>query len=145
MEAQTTGLKIKAAFIKASRSLWNALPLVLGTTALVSILTAVLPKSFYLKLFNRYSVLDSLIGALLGSISAGSPITSYIIGGELSKQGVSFIAITSFLVAWVTVGIIQLPAESAILGKKFALLRNFSAFILSILVAVATILLLKII
>jgi len=45
-------------------------------------------------------------------------------------------------VAWVTVGVIQLPVESATLGKKFALSRNITAFVLSVMVAVITILIL---
>jgi len=61
------------------------------------------------------------------------------------KQGVGLIAVTAFLVSWVTVGLIQFPAESTILGKKFAILRNISAFILSIIVAIITILILGVI
>jgi len=75
----------------------------------------------------------------MGSISAGNPVTSYIIGGELVKENVSLIAITSFIVAWVTVGIIQLPAEAAILGQRFACTRNALGFILSILISIATV------
>ena len=82
---------------------------------------------------------DGLIGSVFGSISAGNPITSYIIGAELLKEGVGLFAVTAFLVAWVTVGIIQLPAEAAILGKKFALTRNLISFILAILVSLATV------
>ena len=82
---------------------------------------------------------DTLIGAMSGSISAGNPIVSYMIGGELFKQQVSLLAITSFMVAWVTVGVIQLPAEALILGRRFALARNIISFILSILVSIATV------
>ncbi|MGV7222740.1 MAG: hypothetical protein ACQ9MH_14585 [Nitrospinales bacterium] len=31
---------------------------------------------------------------------------------------------TSFLVAWVTVGIIQFPPEATLLGRRFACFRN---------------------
>ena len=66
-------------------------------------------------------------------------MTSYVLGGELFKQGVSLVAVTAFLVAWVTVGLVQLPAESMILGKRFAITRNITAFILSIIVAIITV------
>ena len=85
------------------------------------------------------------IGSFIGSISAGNPITSYIFGGELLSQGISLLAVTAFIVAWVTVGFIQLPAESIILGRKFAILRNLSAFVLAIVVAVITVLILGVI
>jgi hypothetical protein len=48
--------------------------------------------------------------------------------------------VTAFLVAWVTVGIIQLPAEIMMLGKRFAITRNILSFIFSILVAIMTVL-----
>ena len=74
----------------------------------------------------------------MGSILAGNPITSYIIGGELLAQGISMTAVTAFLVAWVTVGMVQLPAESILLGKRFAVTRNIAAFVFSVIVAILT-------
>jgi len=134
----------KQSAYKAAKGLWMAFPMILGTILLISLISTLVPKSFYISLFMKNSFLDSFIGSLVGSISAGNPITSYIFGGEMLKQGVGLIAVTAFLVSWVTVGIIQLPAESAILGKKFAILRNISAFILSIIVAILTVLILEV-
>jgi len=64
-------------------------------------------------------------------------LTSYIIGGELLKNGVSLVAVLAFIVSWVTVGTVQLPAESLMLGRKFALLRNGISLIMAIAIAVA--------
>jgi uncharacterized membrane protein YraQ (UPF0718 family) len=64
---------------------------------------------------------------------------SYIIGGELLKDGVSLFAVTAFIVTWVTVGLLQLPAEAAILGRQFAIFRNILSFILAILVSIVTV------
>jgi uncharacterized membrane protein YraQ (UPF0718 family) len=136
---------MKKSIIKASISLAKVLPLILGTILLISLLTTIVPESFYTKFFNKNIIFDSFIGGIIGSISAGTPIISYILGGEMLKQGISLIAVTAFLVAWVTVGFIQLPAESITLGKKFAILRNLSAFALSIIVAFATVLILNLV
>lgn len=133
---------IKEAIAKAGKGLLRALPMILGTILLISLISVLISKSFYTTIFSKNMFLNSFIGSLIGSISAGNPITSYIFGGELLKQGISLLAVTAFLVAWVTVGIIQLPAESAILGKKFALLRNITAIFLAIIVAILTVLLL---
>ncbi len=133
---------VKQSARKSIRGLWMAFPMILGTILLISLISVVVPKSFYISVFSKNSFLDSLVGSLIGSISAGSPMVSYIAGGEMLSQGVGLIAVTAFLVSWVTVGLIQLPAESTILGKKFALLRNLSAFIFSIVVAIITVLLL---
>jgi len=137
--------KMKKSIIKASKSLARVSPLILGTILLISLLTTVVPESFYTRFFNKNIIFDSFIGGIIGSISAGTPIISYILGGEMLKQGISLIAVTAFLVAWVTVGLIQLPAESIILGKRFAIWRNLSAFALSIIVAFSTILILNLV
>jgi uncharacterized membrane protein YraQ (UPF0718 family) len=89
--------------------------------------------------FKGNIISDTLLGAIFGSISAGNAVTSYIIGGELLKEGISLFAVAAFIVAWVTVGVVQFPAEAAILGKRFALLRNLLSFILSIAVAIVTV------
>jgi uncharacterized membrane protein YraQ (UPF0718 family) len=128
---------------KAAKGLWNTSPMILGTILLISLISVIIPKSIYIIIFSKNSFLDSFIGSIVGSISAGTPITSYIFGGEILEQGVSLIAVTAFLVSWVTVGMIQLPAESAILGKKFTLLRNSVAFLFSIIVAILTVLVLE--
>jgi len=135
--------KVQEAVVKSARALFRMFPVILGTILIVSLISVLIPKSFYLKVFTGNSFFDPLIGSLIGSVSAGTPLVSYILGGELLAQGVSFLAVTAFLVAWVTVGIIQLPAEMMILGKKFALLRNLISFLLAIVVAILVILLLE--
>ena len=125
----------KLSFIKSAKSLWNMLPFLFGIVLLISLITSLIPSSFYLHLFKNNVFLDSIIGAILGSVSAGNPIISYVIGGELLKSGISLIAVTAFLVSWITVGIIQIPLEISYFGKKFSLFRNLFAFILSIFVA----------
>ena len=136
---------MKQSAIKAAKSIWNSLPLIIGTVLLVSLFSTIIPEHFILLIFKNNFILDSLIGSFLGSVFAGNPLVSYIFAGELLKQGISLIAVTAFIVSWVTVGIIQIPAESVILGKKFTLLRNLSAFIFAIIVAIITILILTII
>ena len=130
--------KLKEALIKSAKSLYQTLPILIGAILLVSLANALIPKTFYSTVFRNNIFLDPFIGSAIGSILAGSPITSYIIGGELLKQGISLVAVTAFLVAWVTVGMVQLPAESVMLGKKFAVVRNITAFLFSIIVAIIT-------
>ena len=136
---------MKESVFKATKGLWNSSPMIIGTILLISLISAMVPKSFYTSVFSKNSLIDSLIGSTIGSISAGNPITSYIFGGEMLAQGVGLIAVTAFLVSWVTVGLIQFPAGATILGKRFSLLRNLTAFALAIIVAIITILILGVI
>ena len=131
-------MKLKEAFGKAAKTMGTAIPMILGILILISLFNTLVPVSSYRLLF-RGTVFDPVIGALLGSVVAGNPVTSYLISGDLLKQGISLMTVTAFLTAWVTVGVIQLPAEIQFLGKKFAVARNLSAFVLSLVVAAATV------
>jgi len=82
---------------------------------------------------------DGLLGATIGSVSIGNPLISYALGGELLDQGLSLVTVTALLVSWVTVGILQLPAEIQALGPRFALIRNGLSFLFALVIAFLTI------
>jgi uncharacterized membrane protein YraQ (UPF0718 family) len=129
----------KQAFSQTMRAFKKSLPILLGVLMLLALADALIPKEAYKLIFTGNELFDPLMGAVAGSIAGGNPITSYILGGELRQQGVSMLAVTAFLVAWVTVGIIQLPAEALMLGRRFAIMRNAVSFVLSIGIAVLTV------
>ena len=126
-------------FYRALKSFSTALPMLLGVILLMGLFRTFVSKKMISSVFTGEMLYDTLLGTIIGSISAGNPITSYIIGGELLKNGVSLFAVTAFIVAWVTVGIVQFPAEAGILGKRFAITRNTLSFILAIVVSIATV------
>jgi len=132
-------LKIKKSFLKSLNSFKQILPMLFGVILLLGILIEAIPKSFYLSFFRGNAITDPVFGAVLGSISAGSPVTSYIIGGQLLKQGVSLIAVAAFMITWVNVGFIQLSIEAKYFGKRFAISRIFLSFITSLVVAFLTV------
>ena len=131
---------LKLAFVKTARSFTRSLPILLGVFMLLSLAATLIPKGLYGRIFTGNQIFDPLIGALVGSVAGGNPVTSYIIGGELRLQGISMLAITAFIVAWVTVGIIQLPAEALMLGRRFALVRNVVSFFSAVMIAILTVL-----
>ena len=135
---------VAASFYKALKSFGVMLPVLLGVILLLGLFKIYVSPQLISSVFTGELFRDTVSGSVIGSISAGSPITSYIIGGELLKEGVSLFAVTAFIAAWVTVGVIQLPAEASILGKQFALTRNVLSFIFAILVAIATVVTLRI-
>jgi len=132
-------------FYKAIKSFATMLPVLLGVILLIGLFKIYVPPSVISTVFTGELFRDTFLGSMIGSISAGNPITSYLIGGELLQEGVSLFAVTAFITAWVTVGVIQLPAEASTLGKRFALLRNALSFLFSLIVAVATVLTLQVI
>ncbi len=137
---EKTKKRIAISFYKTIRGFGTMLPMLLGIILLLGLFKVYITPKMIASVFTDKPLHDTLLGALIGSISTGNPITSYIIGGGLIDDGVSLFAVTSFILAWVTVGVAQLPAEAAILGKRFALTRNGLSFILAILVAMTTVL-----
>jgi len=97
------------------------------------------PEEISAGLFGHGDIPDAVLGAAIGSIAAGHPLARYLLSGELLSGGVGLIAVTAMLVTWVTVGIVQLPAEALMLGTRFAVYRNFISFCLAIIIALLTV------
>jgi len=127
----------------AARQFINLLPILIGVVLLIGLFNAFVSEELLTSIFSGNVAMDTLWGACFGSIFAGNPINSYVIGGELLKYGISLFAVTAFIVTWVTVGLVQLPAEIAAFGKRFALLRNGLSFLLAIPIAIVTVLVLN--
>ncbi|MCK5286037.1 MAG: hypothetical protein KAJ58_02310 [Candidatus Pacebacteria bacterium] len=134
---------LKKAVFKTIQSFKISLPIIIGVLLLVNLIN-VHAKDYYMKLFTGNLMWDSLIGTLAGSISLGIPLTSYVIGGELLKEGISLIAITAFILSWTTVGIAMLPLEIKFMGKRFAFVRNSVNFVFAIIISILVILTLSI-
>jgi uncharacterized membrane protein YraQ (UPF0718 family) len=127
-----------ASLYKAARSSAKMLPVMIAVILLLGLLRTLISKETIAHVFTGRWLQDTLLGSAIGSVSAGNAVTSYIIGGELLKEGISLFAVTAFIVAWVTVGIAQFPLEASALGKRFACVRNGLSFLLSLLVGIAT-------
>lgn len=126
---------ILVSFYKSFKTFVTSFPMLFGVILLLGLFRMNVSPQLISSIFKGELLRDTIIGSLIGSISAGNAITSYIIGVELLNEGISLFAVTAFIVAWVTVGVIQFPAEAAILGKRFAFARNLMSFILAILVS----------
>ncbi len=135
--------ELKKALKETFKTIKISFPIIIGVLLLISLANSLFAGQ-YAKIFTGNYFLDPFVGAILGSVSFGIPITSYVAGGELLKEGVSLLAVTAFILSWTTVGVAMLPIEIRAFGKKFALLRNSLNFISSIVIAVLTIVTLKI-
>jgi predicted Fe-Mo cluster-binding NifX family protein len=115
------------------------LPSITGVVLLMGLFNGFVSREILSSIFSGSILSDTLRGAFFGSIFAGNAINSYVIGGELLQYGISLFAVTAFIISWVTVGLVQLPAEAAALGGKFALLRNGLSFIMALVIAILTV------
>jgi len=134
---------IRDAALRTRRQISSMVPIMAGVVLLVGLFNSFVSKEFLTSFFLGNVISDTFLGACVGSVFAGNPINSYVIGGELLKQGVSLFAVTAFMLTWTTVGLFQLPAEMAALGQRFALLRNVACFLLAFPIATATVFILN--
>jgi uncharacterized membrane protein YraQ (UPF0718 family) len=127
----------------AVKTIFSMIPMILGVVGVVGIFRTFVSRSLLASLFNGGLVHDTFMGTIGGMIAVGQALISYILGGELLEEGVSLYAVTAFVLAWVTLGIVQLPMESEILGLRFTVIRNIAAFFSTLFVAVTTVMILE--
>ena len=117
----------------------DILPVVVAMLLLTSLVLELVPDQLSTGLFGKNNLLDAILGSTFGGVAAGHPLVSYMVGGELSSSGVSLFAVTALIVSWVSVGVVQLPAEALLLGKNFAIYRNLLCYLFSIAIALLTV------
>lgn len=129
--------------LKSAKSFAKVMPMMLGVILSMGLFQTYVTKEMLASLFSGNILADTLIGTVTGGISVGHPVTSYIIGGELIQNGISMYAVTAFLLSWVSLGIIQLPLEVQLFGKRFTLLRNLLSFAAAVIVSLLTVMTLE--
>ena len=106
-------------------------PIILWVLLLIALIKNYVSVSFLISIKNDF--LAWFMASVFGSLFAWNPINSYIIAGEFGFFPDTIIIVWAFLISWVTVGFVQIPAESYFFGKKYAFLRNVLAFVFSLL------------
>jgi predicted Fe-Mo cluster-binding NifX family protein len=122
----------REALRKATRQFTGMLPVLIGLILIVGLLNGFLPRKLLLSAFSGNAFQDTMLGVLIGSMLAGNPINSYVMGETLLKMGVSLFGVTALMLAWVSVWVIQIPAEKSAMGMRFAVTRALTAFFIAI-------------
>jgi len=135
---RTFGGRLRAAVRGAFRQLIVMLPVLAGVVLLVGLFKTVISADLVSSVFSGWAPGDAFWGTVAGSILAGNPVNSYVMGKGFLDVGVSLSGVAAFILAWVSVGLVQLPAEVAALGLRFSAVRMAAAFVLSIAMGLAT-------
>ncbi len=139
MKQNSKKISFRKSLKRSALSFASMMPMILSIVGLMGLFQAMVSKELLASLFTGDPVKDTLIGTVAGGIAVGQALVSYILGGELLEQGISIYAVTAFILAWVTLGIVQLPLEAEVLGLRFTIYRNILAFISTILVSIGTV------
>ena len=124
---------------RAGLAVVGMMPMIVAILGLLGLMESFVSKEMLTSLFTGDAVTDTLVGTLTGAVAVGNAMVSYILGGELLHQGISLYAVTAFVLAWVTLGVVQLPAEAEVFGLRFTVYRNLLAFVFTLLVAIVTV------
>ena len=134
--------QLLTAFRKAARQFFSIIPVLIGVILLVGLFRGFVSRDLMLTIFSGNVIQDALWGACIGSVLSGNPVNSYVVGETLLSMGVSMFGAAALMLAWVNVGLLQLPAEMSALGARFAITRTIAAFLMAIVVAIMTAMLL---
>ena len=76
-----------------------------------------------------------LLVGVVGALMHIPALLSFPLASSILENGASITAVTAFITTLTMIGMITLPLEIKILGKKMALLRNGISFVIAILIA----------
>jgi uncharacterized membrane protein YraQ (UPF0718 family) len=127
--------KTKLALKKSWRSFENILPQFLGIIFIVGLTLSILKPEVISKFIGKASGIVGIISsAIIGSITIMPTFVAFDTGNMLLKSGAGYAQVGALISSLTLVGILTLSLESKYIGKKAAFLRNFIAFIFSIIV-----------
>lgn len=129
---------LRQALKKSFLAFWAMIPLLVGVIGLVGLFQVLVTADMLTALFRGNVLADTLLATLAGAAASGNPVISYLFGGELLGQGISLNAVIAFILSWVTLSFVHLPAEAEVLGFSFTLYRNILAFAFTLIIALLT-------
>ncbi len=128
--------KTKNAIKVAYKSLLKMLPVVLIIIILIGLLLGLAPPETISKFIGEQSGWGGLLLiAILGTVAHIPALLAFPIAASLLDSGAALTSVAVFITTLTMIGIVTLPLEIQLLGKKFALLRNGISFIIAILIA----------
>jgi uncharacterized membrane protein YraQ (UPF0718 family) len=128
--------KTKMALKKAWKSFENILPQLLAVMIIIGFALAVLsPQTISRVIGSESGLIGMIVAALIGSITLIPGFVAFPLAAALLENGAGYMQITAFVSTLMMVGVITIPTETNVLGKKLTLTRNIAAFAFSIAAA----------
>ena len=128
--------KTKQALKKAWKSFENILPQFLSVLVIIGLTLAILSPQQISKLLGSGSgIFGIFISLIIGGITLIPGFVAFPLAAALLHNGAGYGQIAAFVSALMMVGVVTMPMEIKIFGKKATLLRNGFALIFSFIVA----------
>lgn len=129
-------VKTKKALKVAVKSFFKMLPLVLMLIIFIGLLLGLVePERISQFIGEQAGWGGFLLIALTGAIMHIPSLLSFPLAASLLEGGAAITSVAVFITTLTMIGVIMLPLEIQVMGKKFAFLRNGISFIIAILIA----------
>ncbi len=129
--------KTKMALKKAWKAFENILPQFLIIILLIGIMLSVVSTETITKFIGEDSgIFGILAAAMIGSITLIPGFVAFPLASALLENGAGIMQIAAFISTLMMVGILTIPIERKVFGGKVTAVRNISAFVFSLVVAV---------
>ncbi|MFW5946742.1 MAG: permease [Candidatus Natronoplasma sp.] len=121
---------------KAVFSFFKILPTVLIIIVIIGLMLGFVPPSEISRFVGEQSgIFGVLLVGLVGSILHIPALVAFPLSASMLESGATVTAVAAFITTLTMIGMVTLPMEIKILGKKFALLRNGISFVIAIMIA----------
>ncbi len=128
--------KTKKAFKIAKKAFMKTAPSLLAVLGIVGLTLGILtPETISGIIGSEAGFMGTIIAALIGAITLIPSLIAFPLAGSLLRAGANVMTISVFITTLVMVGIVTMPMEIKMLGKKFTFLRNGLGFIAAIIIA----------
>ena len=128
--------KTKQSLKVAIKSFIRVLPLVFIIIIFIGLLLGFVPQSQISRFVGEQAGFRGvLVVALLGSVLHIPSLISFPLASSLLESGASITSVAVFITTLTMIGVVTLPLEIKVLGKKMALLRNGISFVIAIIIA----------
>ena len=128
--------KTKLAFIKAWKAFENILPQFISIMVIIGVsLTLLNPTTISHIIGAESGWLGVALASVIGAITLMPGFVAFPTAALLLAGGAGYMQIGAFVSSLMMVGMVTLPMEFRVFGRKTALLRNAFAFVFAFLVA----------
>ncbi len=120
----------------AAKSFFRILPTILAIIIIIGLILGFVPPEEISRFVGEQSGLLGvfLVGAV-GSVLHIPALIAFPLGASMLDSGATVTAVAAFITTLTMIGVVTLPMEIKIMGKKFALLRNGISFVIAIVIA----------
>ncbi|MBN1861518.1 MAG: permease [Candidatus Thermoplasmatota archaeon] len=121
----------------AGKTFIKMLPMVFIIIIFIGLLLGFVPPEQISRFVGEQSGIGGvLLVGVVGALMHIPALLSFPLAASMLESGASVTAVAAFITTLTMIGMITLPLEIKILGKKMALLRNGLSFAIAILIAV---------